>query len=177
MKEAEKCKPLAPVQVSILPPIAAIAVSAIAGPAADMLLERGVSTALVRKGAQCMAFLGPAACLAAASVVQDSPGSGPLLVGKCWGCLVCASCVCGLGVSWGSVWCWCGGLHVGVGECAAELVYLESSGVVGLALGWVGWLPLMHQGSWLSSLLTCRSGGAVSGAGQLLSGRAVLQPC
>jgi hypothetical protein len=69
-------------QVSILPPIAAIAVSAIAGPAADALLSRGVPVATVRKSAQCMAFLGPAACLMAASVVDNDPGNGVLLVGE-----------------------------------------------------------------------------------------------
>lgn len=39
-------------QVSILPPVAAIAVSAIAGPTADSLLAKGVPVAKVRKAAQ-----------------------------------------------------------------------------------------------------------------------------
>lgn len=64
-------------QVSLLPPIAAIAVSAIAGPSADALIARGVPVVTVRKTAQCLAFLGPAACLLAASMSEG----GPLSVG------------------------------------------------------------------------------------------------
>ncbi|KAL4421893.1 hypothetical protein ABPG77_003695 [Micractinium sp. CCAP 211/92] len=64
-------------QVSLLPPIAAIAVSAIAGPSADALIARGVPVVTVRKTAQCLAFLGPAACLLAASTQEG----GPLSVG------------------------------------------------------------------------------------------------
>ena len=58
-------------QVSLLPPIAAIIVSAIAGPSADSLVERGVDVSLVRKAAQSAAFLGPAVCLVAACVTDD----------------------------------------------------------------------------------------------------------
>lgn len=67
-----------PPQVSLLPPIAAIAVSAIAGPSADALIARGVPVVTVRKTAQCLAFLGPAACLLAASTQEG----GPLSVGE-----------------------------------------------------------------------------------------------
>ena len=42
-------------QVSILPPVAAIAVSAVAGPAADALLSAGMPVATVRKAAQVRA--------------------------------------------------------------------------------------------------------------------------
>lgn len=58
--------------VSLLPPVAAIAASAIAGPTADALIARGWPVARVRKLAQCTAFLGPAACLAFASGSTDS---------------------------------------------------------------------------------------------------------
>lgn len=60
-------------QVSILPPTAAIAVSAIAGPTADGLVQRGVDVGLVRKSSQCAAFLGPAACLLVASGTESGP--------------------------------------------------------------------------------------------------------
>lgn len=59
-------------QVSLAPPIAALAVSAIAGPAADALIEKGVQISKVRKISQCMAFLGPSALLTAASFTDDS---------------------------------------------------------------------------------------------------------
>lgn len=58
-------------QVSLLPPAAAIAASAIAGPTADALIASGWPVARVRKAAQAVAFLGPTACLAAASVTDD----------------------------------------------------------------------------------------------------------
>lgn len=61
--------------------MAAIAASATAGPLADWLVERGAPVAIVRKAAQSVAFLGPAACLFAAGIVDDSPQNGPLLVG------------------------------------------------------------------------------------------------
>jgi ACS family sodium-dependent inorganic phosphate cotransporter len=60
-------------QVSILPPAAAIVVSAIAGPTADGLIEQGVDVGLVRKWAQCAAFLGPAACLLVACETDTGP--------------------------------------------------------------------------------------------------------
>jgi MFS transporter, ACS family, solute carrier family 17 (sodium-dependent inorganic phosphate cotransporter), other len=64
-------------QLSLLPPIAAIACSAIAGPAADALIERGVEVEKVRKAAQSAAFLIPAAFLLAAGVLTNSlPSSG-----------------------------------------------------------------------------------------------------
>lgn len=61
-------------QVSLLPPVAAIVASAIAGPAADSLISKGVSVELVRKVSQCIAFLGPALCLLAASGLQEDQG-------------------------------------------------------------------------------------------------------
>jgi len=59
-------------QVALLPPIAGILTSSVAGPMADFLVERGWETSIVRKLAQCMAFLGPAACLTAATLTEDS---------------------------------------------------------------------------------------------------------
>lgn len=66
-------------QVSILPPAAAICVSAIAGPTADGLIERGVDVGSVRKLSQCAAFLGPAACLLLACGVENGPGTVALV--------------------------------------------------------------------------------------------------
>ena len=59
-------------QFSLLPPLAALGTSAIAGPAADALISRGWDVAVVRKSAQCVAFLGPASCLLGASLLQNS---------------------------------------------------------------------------------------------------------
>lgn len=77
-------------QVSLLPPIAAIAASAMAGPTADSLIARGVRVETVRKAAQCTAFLGPAACLLAASFNEG----GPLSVCE-WGPLLSVCCMLG----------------------------------------------------------------------------------
>ncbi|KAL4855360.1 putative anion transporter 6 [Chlorella vulgaris] len=65
--------------VSLLPPIAAIAASALAGPSADALIARGVPVVTVRKAAQSIAFLGPAACLLAASQLEGSLASVALV--------------------------------------------------------------------------------------------------
>jgi len=60
-------------QTALLPPLAGIAASATAGPAADALIARGVPVPTVRKLAQSIAFLVPTACLlAAANPDQDS---------------------------------------------------------------------------------------------------------
>ncbi|KAG1659650.1 hypothetical protein FOA52_007237 [Chlamydomonas sp. UWO 241] len=61
-------------QTALLPPIAGIAASAAAGPAADAALEAGVPLPLVRKVAQCTAFVLPSALLLAAAS-PDMPGS------------------------------------------------------------------------------------------------------
>jgi ACS family sodium-dependent inorganic phosphate cotransporter len=66
-------------QVSLLPPVAAIAASALAGPSADALISRGVPVETVRKASQCLAFLGPAACLGAASFMESGPASVALV--------------------------------------------------------------------------------------------------
>ena len=58
-------------QVSLLPPMASIAASSVAGPLADSLISRGWPVERVRKLAQGTAFLGPAAALTAASLVED----------------------------------------------------------------------------------------------------------
>jgi ACS family sodium-dependent inorganic phosphate cotransporter len=54
-------------QTALLPPLAGIVASSIAGPAADALIARGVPVATTRKLAQCVAFLVPSACLLAAA--------------------------------------------------------------------------------------------------------------
>jgi len=59
-------------KISLLPPIAAIVVSAIAGPMADGLISRGIKVGVVRKSAQSAAFLGPALCLTVASNVDSA---------------------------------------------------------------------------------------------------------
>lgn len=58
-------------QVALAPPIAALLASAVAGSAADGLVTAGWPVARVRKLAQCIAFLGPAACLVAAALLED----------------------------------------------------------------------------------------------------------
>ena len=59
-------------QLSLLPPVAAIIASSIAGTAGDALIFKGMPVVQVRKLAQCTAFLGPALCLAGASLTDDS---------------------------------------------------------------------------------------------------------
>ena len=66
---------VAAMQVSLAPPIAALAASAVAGSAADGLVAAGWPVARVRKAAQCTAFLGPALCLAGAAFVDDAWGA------------------------------------------------------------------------------------------------------
>lgn len=50
-------------QTALLPPLAAIAASAVAGNLADTLISKGVAVGTVRKLAQGLAFLGPCTCL------------------------------------------------------------------------------------------------------------------
>ena len=59
-------------QLSLLPPVAAIVASSIAGTAGDALISKGMPVVQVRKLAQCTAFLGPAMCLAGASLTDGS---------------------------------------------------------------------------------------------------------
>eukprot|EP00878_Enallax_costatus_P007855 GHUV01008220.1.p1 GENE.GHUV01008220.1~~GHUV01008220.1.p1 ORF type:complete len:452 (+),score=188.23 GHUV01008220.1:873-2228(+) len=54
-------------QTALLPPLAGIAASSVAGTAADALIGKGVPVAAVRKLAQGVAFLVPSACLVAAA--------------------------------------------------------------------------------------------------------------
>lgn len=67
-------------QTALLPPLAGILASAIAGQAADSLIKSGTPVALVRKGAQNVAFLAPMACLLAASCCPAVADSTPLTV-------------------------------------------------------------------------------------------------
>lgn len=59
-------------QTALLPPLAGMAATAIAGPSADALISRGVPVSAVRKLAQGIAFLVPSMCLIGASQYQDS---------------------------------------------------------------------------------------------------------
>lgn len=59
-------------QTALLPPLAGIVASSLAGPAADTLIACGWPVARVRKLAQCVAFLVPSACLLAAMTSEDS---------------------------------------------------------------------------------------------------------
>ncbi|KAI8468569.1 MAG: major facilitator superfamily domain-containing protein [Monoraphidium minutum] len=54
-------------QTALLPPLAGIAASAVAGPASDAAIAAGAPLSATRKAAQCVAFLVPTACLLAAS--------------------------------------------------------------------------------------------------------------
>lgn len=67
-------------KIALLPPVAALVVSGIAGPSADALIARGVPTGLVRKGAQTAAFIGPAACLSGAALIEGNPVASMSLV-------------------------------------------------------------------------------------------------
>ena len=59
-------------QLSLLPPVAAIVASSIAGTGGDALISKGMPVVQVRKLAQCTAFLVPALCLTGASLTDDS---------------------------------------------------------------------------------------------------------
>jgi ACS family sodium-dependent inorganic phosphate cotransporter len=56
-------------RTALLPPLAGIAASALAGPLADSLVAKGMPVSRVRKLAQGAAFLVPSACLLAASAL------------------------------------------------------------------------------------------------------------
>lgn len=65
--------------LALLPPIAGIAVSLVAAPLADGLIEKGVSITTVRKLMQSVAFLSPAACMLACIFSEDKQLSTWLL--------------------------------------------------------------------------------------------------
>ncbi|XP_024374370.1 probable anion transporter 6, chloroplastic [Physcomitrium patens] len=54
--------------VSILPPLASVAVTSVAAPLADHFISRGYDITLVRKVCQSIGFLSPAACMAFAAL-------------------------------------------------------------------------------------------------------------
>lgn len=58
-------------QLALIPPVIGIMVAAFVGPTADSLIKGGWSVSTVRKLAQCIAFLGPLACLSTASISDD----------------------------------------------------------------------------------------------------------
>lgn len=69
-----------PVQVSLLPPVAAIAASALAGPSADALISRGVPVETVRKASQVCTLCAAAAEVSRAGTAcaaASAPGSCP----------------------------------------------------------------------------------------------------
>lgn len=83
-------------QISLLPPVAALAASIVAGPAADALIEAGWDVARVRKLAQLVAFMGPAACLLTAMAIDDGYVTVGAHPGTCQssadGITCCAAC-------------------------------------------------------------------------------------
>jgi len=69
-------------RISLIPPIAGIVISSLAGSAADALISRGWSTGVVRKMAQCTAFVGPSLCLMAASFTETGDQKIALITGS-----------------------------------------------------------------------------------------------
>jgi ACS family sodium-dependent inorganic phosphate cotransporter len=86
-------------RTALLPPLAGIAASALAGPLADGLVARGWPVSRVRKLAQGAAFVVPSLCLLAASALAGGVGS-PADDGGPWAArLTVALITAGLGAS------------------------------------------------------------------------------
>lgn len=83
-------------QLSLLPPVAAIVASSIAGTAGDALIATGMPVVQVRKLAQCTAFLIPALCLTGASLTDDSHATVGMCPALCFACSLISSlcCIC-----------------------------------------------------------------------------------
>ena len=64
---------------TLLPPLANIVVASFVGPLADNAIARGVEVSTVRKGAQAIAFLGPATFMAAACFADNPVATVGLL--------------------------------------------------------------------------------------------------
>ena len=62
--------------LSLLPYVAMVAMTPVVGPVADALVERGFSTTAVRKLAQGVAFVGPAACMLSLAWLTPAAGAG-----------------------------------------------------------------------------------------------------
>ncbi|KAF6256196.1 carbohydrate transporter [Scenedesmus sp. NREL 46B-D3] len=70
--------------LTLIPYVAMIAMTPVVGPVADGLVKRGMSLTKVRKIAQGLAFVIPAACMVACALLTPPPGVAanvPLLVG------------------------------------------------------------------------------------------------
>jgi ACS family sodium-dependent inorganic phosphate cotransporter len=130
-------------QTALLPPLAGIAASSVAGPAADALIARGVPVGAVRKLAQAVAFLVPAGCLLGAAA-QPADASG-VTVG-----LITAA----LGISSFSLaGLYCTHQDLSPKYCSALLGLTNTSGAVPGILGvaFTGWL-YDTTGSWAAAL-------------------------
>jgi len=130
-------------QTALLPPLAGIAASSVAGPAADALIARGVAVSTTRKLAQGVAFLVPSACLLAAA--QQSPESSNMTVA-----LITAA----LGISSFSLaGLYCTHQDLSPKYSSAMLGLTNTSGAVPGILGvaFTGWL-YDTTGSWSAAL-------------------------
>jgi ACS family sodium-dependent inorganic phosphate cotransporter len=130
-------------QTALLPPLAGIAASSIAGPAADALIARGVPVSTTRKLAQSVAFLVPSACLLAAAM--QSPESSNTTVA-----LITAA----LGISSFSLaGLYCTHQDLSPKYSSAMLGLTNTSGAIPGILGvaFTGWL-YDTTGSWAAAL-------------------------
>eukprot|EP00898_Chlorokybus_atmophyticus_P007885 jgi/Chlat1/8098/Chrsp75S07592 len=84
--------------LSLIPYIAMVVMTPFVGPVADSLVARGWSVTHVRKLAQSVALLGPAACMLALAALTSS---GTLAV---WNCVTLLSVAFGLG-AWSRLYC------------------------------------------------------------------------
>lgn len=130
-------------QTALLPPLAGIAASSVAGPAADALIGRGLPVATVRKLAQCVAFLVPSGCLlAAAAQPADSSSATVALITAALG--ISSFSLAGL---------YCTHQDLSPKYSSAMLGLTNTSGAIPGILGvaFTGWL-YDSTGSWAAAL-------------------------
>jgi len=153
--------------LSLLPYVAMVAMTPVVGPVADSLVQRGYSVTSVRKLAQGIAFLGPAACMLALAVLTPTaqplslPGVPGALLGAGLGAgapppvaLVVALMSLAFGLSaWSRAGLYCNHQDLSPRYASILLGVSNTAGALPGVLGvWAAGLLLDATGSWSLAL-------------------------
>jgi ACS family sodium-dependent inorganic phosphate cotransporter len=157
--------------LSLLPYVAMVAMTPLVGPTADTLVQRGFGVTRVRKAAQGIAFLGPAACMLALAALTPAGGASSAAAAPAFlpawllGCaagsapsvpLVVALMSIAFGLSaWSRAGLYCNHQDLSPRYASLLLGVSNTAGALPGVLGvWAAGVLLDATGSWPLALLT-----------------------
>jgi ACS family sodium-dependent inorganic phosphate cotransporter len=147
--------------LSLLPYVAMVAMTPVVGPVADTLVARGLSVTAVRKLAQGVAFLGPAACMLSLAALTPAAGGAPPPVAAVVALMSLAFALSG----WSRAGLYCNHQDLSPRYASLLLGVSNTAGALPGVLGvWAAGMVLDATGSWALALFLPTAAAQLLGA-------------